>query len=185
MPDPLKIAVFAEAKGARLYLEDIVRLLGHNPEGSDPNGPSLRLEGQVLSIFGAADDSGTAMTLPVKAAALVSAIRSRLNRPVTAERLIPIGTYTLDTYNSLLIGGEEGRDLRLTEKEVAILVCLHKAGGTIVGRQTLLDTVWGYAQDVETHTLETHIYRLRQKIEKDPANPSIIKTEEDGYTLGL
>src|SRR5947207_2619924 len=73
--------------------------------------------------------------------------------------------------------------VRLTEKETAILRFLYRAGQTPVSRETLLQEVWGYNSGVTTHTLETHIYRLRQKIEKDAANPEILVTEAGGYKL--
>lgn len=77
----------------------------------------------------------------------------------------------------------DGQQTRLTEKERDILLVLLDAGGAVVLRRELLDSVWGYASGVETHTLETHIYRLRQKIESDPARPQILCTAEDGYVL--
>ena len=52
-----------------------------------------------------------------------------------------------------------------------------------VSRETLLQEVWGYNSGVTTHTLETHIYRLRQKVEKDAASPQILVTEAGGYKL--
>lgn len=73
--------------------------------------------------------------------------------------------------------------VRLTEKEAEILKTLHAAQGAQVGRQHLLDKVWGYAAGVETHTLETHIYRLRQKIEREPAKPEILLTDDAGYRV--
>ena len=72
----------------------------------------------------------------------------------------------------------------LTEKEKEILQYLHANMPRKIPRNELLDAVWGYAKNVETHTLETHIYRLRQKIELDPASPIILKKDEDGYYLG-
>ncbi len=74
-------------------------------------------------------------------------------------------------------------DLYLTEKEVDILRFLHAQKGQDVTREALLGSVWNYVQDVETHTLETHIYRLRQKIELNPAEPQILVTCESGYSL--
>jgi DNA-binding response OmpR family regulator len=71
----------------------------------------------------------------------------------------------------------------LTEKETAILKYLYRAGEKVVSRYTLLHEVWGYNAGVTTHTLETHIYRLRQKIEKDTANAEILVTESGGYKL--
>ena len=65
----------------------------------------------------------------------------------------------------------KGNKVRLTEKETAILRYLYRAGQKPVSRETLLQEVWGYNSGVTTHTLETHVYRLRQKVEKDAANP--------------
>ena len=73
--------------------------------------------------------------------------------------------------------------MRLTEKETAILKFLLRAGDEPVSRDVLLNDVWGYHADVTTHTLETHIYRLRQKIEADPANAQLLVTEGGGYRL--
>ena len=78
-----------------------------------------------------------------------------------------------------------GQRVRLTEKEAAILKFLHRADGQPVARRVLLDEVWGYNANVATHTLETHIYRLRQKIEADPANATLLLTEAGGYRLRL
>jgi len=75
------------------------------------------------------------------------------------------------------------RKVRLTEKETAILKYLYRAGDRVIGRDTLLDEVWGYNAGVTTHTLETHVYRLRQKIERDPARAEILVTEPGGYRL--
>jgi DNA-binding response OmpR family regulator len=68
-------------------------------------------------------------------------------------------------------------------KETAILRYLYRVGERPVSRETMLQEVWGYHSEVTTHTLETHIYRLRQKIEKDVATPVILVTESQGYKL--
>ena len=83
----------------------------------------------------------------------------------------------------IMLTGANARKVRLTEKETAILRFLYRAGQQPVSRETLLQEVWGYNSGVTTHTLETHIYRLRQKIEKDAANPEILVTEAGGYKL--
>ena len=75
------------------------------------------------------------------------------------------------------------KKIRLTEKETAILKHLYRAGARVIGRDTLLGEVWGYNAGVTTHTLETHVYRLRQKIERDPAHAEILVTETGGYRL--
>jgi DNA-binding response OmpR family regulator len=78
---------------------------------------------------------------------------------------------------------ENGNKVRLTEKETSILKFLYRASEKMVTRETLLTEVWGYNTGVTTHTLETHIYRLRQKIEKDPARAELLITETGGYKL--
>jgi DNA-binding response OmpR family regulator len=83
----------------------------------------------------------------------------------------------------LLQDPAKNRRIRLTEKEAAILKFLYRAGTRAVARQVLLNEVWGYNAAVTTHTLETHIYRLRQKIEPDPANARLLVTEGGGYRL--
>lgn len=77
----------------------------------------------------------------------------------------------------------EKENIALTEKEVEILKFLHKSKPQIISKEELLEAVWNYAENVETHTLETHIYRLRQKIEDDSANPGILITKSGGYTV--
>jgi DNA-binding response OmpR family regulator len=82
----------------------------------------------------------------------------------------------------VLVDAQE-KKIRLTEKETSILKYLYRAGSKVVGRDTLLAEVWGYNSGVTTHTLETHIYRLRQKIEQDPSSAEILVTEAGGYRL--
>jgi DNA-binding response OmpR family regulator len=75
------------------------------------------------------------------------------------------------------------RKIRLTEKETAILKFMIRAGDRNISRDVLLNEVWGYNSGVTTHTLETHVYRLRQKIEQDPSNAELLVTEPGGYRL--
>ncbi len=82
----------------------------------------------------------------------------------------------------MLVTGKNAK-IRLTEKETAILRYLYRSGSNVVGRETLLQEVWGYNSGVTTHTLETHVYRLRQKIETDPSNARLLVTEAGGYKL--
>jgi hypothetical protein len=90
----------------------------------------------------------------------------------------------LDWQGGILSHPRRGH-IELTAKECDILMTLYEAEGNRLDRQALLDRVWAYAVNVETHTLETHIYRLRQKIEDDPAKPAIILTAGDGYALNI
>ena len=75
--------------------------------------------------------------------------------------------------------------IKLTEKEVAIIKYLYKAKDKIVSKNELLQEVWGYSPEVTTHTIETHIYRLRQKVEHEDAAAQIILTSDGGYQLKL
>ena len=94
-----------------------------------------------------------------------------------------IGPYEFRPTAKLLQEPRRGRKIRLTEKETAILTFLLGAGGQPVSREILLSEVWGYNSKVTTHTLETHIYRLRQKIEANPAEARILLTDAGGYRL--
>jgi DNA-binding response OmpR family regulator len=96
------------------------------------------------------------------------------------DGVVRIGPYTFHPSAKLLQA--DGRKVRLTEKETNILKFLHASAGT-VPRDILLHEVWGYSPAVATHTLETHIYRLRKKIEQDPAKAQILLTEGGGYRL--
>ena len=90
---------------------------------------------------------------------------------------------TLGIGAKMLIDDEHNKKIRLTEKETSILKYLYRAGEKAIGRDQLLGEVWGYNAGVTTHTLETHVYRLRQKIERDPSQAEILVTEPGGYRL--
>jgi DNA-binding response OmpR family regulator len=96
--------------------------------------------------------------------------------------VLSIGSYTFRPATKLLTS-DRGSKVRLTEKETSILRYLYRAAGKVIGRDELLQEVWGYNAEVTTHTLETHIYRLRQKIEKDPSSAALLVTEAGGYKL--
>ena len=91
--------------------------------------------------------------------------------------------FDLNSIRESVRASEKGRKLRLTEKEASILKYLYRAGAKAVSREELLAEVWGYNAAVTTHTLETHVYRLRQKIEPDPAAARLLLTEAGGYRL--
>lgn len=121
---------------------------------------------------------------PVRVGALLDTIGRFLRQRCDQSHLqtVSFSGWVLDTiYNTLQ--RKEGESVRLTEKEKDILILLFEHTGQSVSRDMLLQNVWAYAEGVETHTLETHIYRLRQKIEQDPATPDILLTTETGYRL--
>jgi DNA-binding response OmpR family regulator len=121
---------------------------------------------------------------PFRLAELLARLRAQLRSFENSEDAVfSIGPYMFRPSAKLLQEPHRNRRIRLTEKEAAILKFLYRAGTTAVARQVLLNEVWGYNAAVTTHTLETHIYRLRQKIEPDPANARLLLTEGGGYRL--
>jgi DNA-binding response OmpR family regulator len=102
-----------------------------------------------------------------------------------APEPIRIGPHEFSPEDKALRHGAANLRIRLTEKEAAILTFLHRMGERAVPRQELLTEVWGYHPEVTTHTLETHIYRLRRKIEADPAKACLLITEAGGYRLAV
>ncbi|HEX2727697.1 MAG TPA: response regulator transcription factor [Beijerinckiaceae bacterium] len=149
-------------------------------------GPIIMLTAQgsdadtVLGLDAGANDY---VTKPFKFAVLLARIRAQLRQHEASEDAIfRIGPYTFRPGAKLLVN-EKGSKLKLTEKETAILRYLYRAGQKVVSRDTLLSEVWGYNANVTTHTLETHIYRLRQKIENNPSSARLLVTEPGGYKL--
>jgi DNA-binding response OmpR family regulator len=121
---------------------------------------------------------------PFRLNELLARLRAQLRIFENSEDAVfTIGPYTFRPSAKLLQEPLRNRRIRLTEKEAAILKFLYRAGTKPVARQILLNEVWGYNAAVTTHTLETHIYRLRQKIEPDPANARLLGTEGGGYRL--
>jgi DNA-binding response OmpR family regulator len=121
---------------------------------------------------------------PLRVSELMARLRAQLRVYDNSEDAIfVVGPYTFRPSAKLLLEAARNRKVRLTEKEAAILKYLYRAGGRPVARQILLNEVWGYNSAVTTHTLETHIYRLRQKIEPDPTQARLLLTEGGGYRL--
>jgi DNA-binding response OmpR family regulator len=135
------------------------------------------------TILGLESGANDYVAKPFRFAVLLARIRAQLRQHEASEDAIfNIGPYTFRPSSRLLLN-PKGNKVRLTEKETAILRYLYRAGQRPVSRDTLLQEVWGYNSGVTTHTLETHIYRLRQKVERDAANPAILVTEAGGYRL--
>lgn len=155
--------------------------------GRDVHSSHCVALGEAGEVLGAR--AGVHMALPVRMGALGDRLL-RMDKALAAcagPIELPFAGWVLDATHNLLCkeDGSEGDAMRLTEKETAILKILHAASGEAVSREALLDQVWGYVDGVETHTLETHIYRLRQKIEVDPSAPEVLLTCEAGYQLVL
>lgn len=149
-------------------------------------GPIIMLTAQdsdadmILGLEAGANDY---VVKPFRFAVLLARIRAQLRQHEQSEDAVfSIGPYTFRPAAKLLIE-QNGGKIRLTEKETSILKYLYRAGERVVSRDVLLHEVWGYNAGVTTHTLETHIYRLRQKIERDPSKAELLVTETGGYKL--
>lgn len=135
----------------------------------------------ILGLDAGANDY---VTKPFKLGVLLARLRAHIRQHERSDDAVfSIGPYTFQPANKLLVRNEDQRKVRLTDKETAILKYLYRAGDKAVAREKLLDEVWGYNAAVTTHTLETHVYRLRQKIEEDPSGAKLLVTEAGGYKL--
>lgn len=150
------------------------------------NAPILLLTGhdsesdEILGLESGANDY---VTKPFRFSVLLARVRAALRQHDQSEDVVfTIGPYTFQPSGKVLETGE-GSKVRLTDKETSILKYLYRQGPKTISRDILLKEVWGYNNRVTTHTLETHIYRLRQKIERDPSNARLLVTEEGGYRL--
>ena len=147
----------------------IVMLTGHDSDADT-----------ILGLDAGANDY---VTKPFKFPVLLARIRAQLRQHAQSEDAVfTVGPYTFKPAQKMLVDAKE-RKIRLTEKETNILKFLYRAPDGLAPREVLLHEVWGYNAGVTTHTLETHIYRLRQKIEPDPSNARLLVTEPGGYRL--
>ena len=137
--------------------------------------------GVSVRFVGPGESSAIVINGAVRLGTLLQKMRTHHERAYKAQSVV-LGRFMFEPAESMLVA-EKGESVVLTEKEAAILDCLIAADGAFITRKDLLTHVWGYVDGVETHTLETHIYRLRQKLETDPAQPEILLTEEQGYSL--
>ena len=136
----------------------------------------------ILGLDAGANDY---ITKPFRLGVLLARLRAHIRQQARSDDAVcSIGPYTFQLANKLLVDSDDdNKKVRLTDKETAILKYLYRAGDKVVSRDTLLDEVWGYNAGVTTHTLETHGYRLRQKIEAEPSEAKILITEPGGYRL--
>ncbi len=151
------------------FTSPILMLTGHD-SASD----------EILGLESGANDY---VTKPFRFSVLLARIRAALRQHDQSEDVVfSIGPYVFHPAAKTL-QAPEGNKVRLTDKETSILKYLYRQGAKTISRDVLLQEVWGYNNRVTTHTLETHIYRLRQKIERDPSNARLLVTEEGGYRL--
>ncbi len=131
----------------------------------------------VLAIGASLAGADTIVERPLRLGTLGAKV-AELTRNRTAVR---VGPWRFDV-EARLLAGDDGTRVRLTDKETAILAFLAHHDGTVT-RERLLAEVWGYSAAITTHTLETHIYRLRRKLERDPTQARFLVTEDGGYRL--
>ncbi len=135
---------------------------------------------EILGLESGANDY---VTKPFRFPVLLARIRAVLRQHDQSEDVVfTIGQYSFQPAAKVLESHDGGK-VRLTDKETSILKYLYRQGPRTITRDVLLKEVWGYNNRVTTHTLETHIYRLRQKIERDPSNARLLVTEDGGYRL--
>jgi hypothetical protein len=171
-PDALVILEF-DAPAADQALLD--RLQG----GARPNRV-LVLGGSGLVLCARSEG----MKRPIRLGALLARIDAYWE-PYLEDTAIVLGPYEFLASDRALLLPFDEEIIRLTELETKLLSCLADASGALVGREQLLAEVWGYSGDADTHTVETHIWRLRQKIETDDPATRFLITEPGGYRLLL
>jgi DNA-binding response OmpR family regulator len=143
--------------------------------------PGHKQDGPVIRLLEGKAAGPNDFTKPVRAGAVLVLSRKLMASGKVTE-MVSFGRYNLNMISHEL-NHADGAVIRLTEKESHILRLLAVKPGVVVNRKALLEQVWQYGEGIETHTLETHIYRLRQKIEADPAKPSLLLTDTEGYKL--
>ena len=141
-------------------------------------------DSDVETILGLDSGANDYVAKPFRLSVLLARLRAQLRQHEQSEDAVfTIGPYTFRPSAKMLIHNETKKKIDLTALETSILKYLYRSGANVVGRDILLEEVWGYSAGVTTHTLETHVYRLRQKIESDPFDPKILITKPGGYQL--
>jgi DNA-binding response OmpR family regulator len=195
--DEAESAAEAEAKLASARYDAILLDVGLPDVDGREFCAKLRRAGQrmpVIMVTGADAEQDVVRGLdagandylakPYRLPELLARVRAQLRVFDNSEdATFLIGPYVFRPSVRLLQDTARNRKVRLTDKECAILKFLYRAGGKAVSRQVLLNEVWNYSSAVSTHTLETHVYRLRQKLEADPGQPRLLLTENGGYSL--
>jgi len=152
------------------------------------------IKSPIIMLTGADTDADTILgldagandyiTKPFRLGVLLARLRAHIRQHERSDDAVfTIGPYTFQPSAKILLDNDTNKKVRLTDKETAILKYLYRSGSRVISRDVLLDEVWGYNAGVTTHTLETHVYRLRQKIERDPSQARILVTEAGGYRL--
>ena len=138
------------------------------------------------TILGLDSGANDFVVKPIKIAILLARLRAHIRQYEQNEHaVLNFGTYSFRPGAKVLLDTKTNKEIRLTDKETAIIKFLYLSSGQVVSKSVLLDEVWGYNAGMTTHTLETHVYRLRQKIERDPSKTELLVTEANGYRLAV
>ena len=136
------------------------------------------------TILGLESGANDYVAKPFRIRVLLARLRAQIRQHEQSEYAVfRIGQYSFRPGAKLLLDNETNKTVSLTDKETALIKFLYFSNGKVVSREVLLDEVWGYKAGMATHTLETHVYRLRQKIERDPSKSALLVTEQNGYRL--
>ena len=143
-------------------------------------------DNDVDTILGLESGANDYVAKPFRIRVLLARLRAQIRQHEQSEYAVfRIGQYSFRPGAKLLLDNETNKTVSLTDKETALIKFLYFSNGKVVSREVLLDEVWGYKAGMATHTLETHVYRLRQKIERDPSKSALLVTEQNGYRLVL
>ena len=163
-------------------------LLVDEDEKSLPNILSQNKEMPVVLLSSKKDASDFAdivIKKPIKLSSFLKALKEETLLPkVRRKECLIFNEYSLYPVKKEIFSATTEKTTKLTEKEVDIIKYLYQKAPTVISKEELLEKVWEYSTDATTHTVETHIYRLRQKVEKDGSSQLII-TENNGYKLNV
>ncbi|PZP53617.1 MAG: hypothetical protein DI586_10830, partial [Micavibrio aeruginosavorus] len=140
-----------------------------------------------LLLGGKAEEGCEVLPMPVRLGDLTDRVRyilSGRNR-FARSSIVEFAGFTLSTEDGMMSDDKSDKQVRLTDKEKLMIVSLFEEPTKSLDRQGLLQKVWGYADTAETHTLETHLYRLRQKLEESLDAKDLIVTKDGIYTLKI
>lgn len=173
--DTKKIEILADEKSC-LLIEKLLK--SHNIN----NLYSIKISNNKNSFILNDGEKKQKYALPVRVGKIIDDLLRHKHRQKLLPETLVFDGGKLKPYLGIFLNKDDQK-IQLTEKEIEILAYLHANKNSIVSRESLLKGVWNYAENVETHTVETHIYRLRKKIEQDPAKPEIVITKNDGYMI--
>ncbi len=142
------------------------------------------LDGEADAILGLDSGANDYVTKPFRLGVLLARLRAQMRQhDLSEDAAFAVGPYTFKPSAKQLHHQARARDISLSDKESAILKHLYRAGDAAVSCDVLYNHIWDHSASLHTHTLQTHIYRLRQKIEDNPSHPEIIVSEHGGYRL--